>query len=175
MSQKEVVNALRDSAPSKVDTFEVDGVKVLVKPVSSLLIQEVVSHIKDPEIPLSPNPDKEGRMDENPFDPAYVKALREAQTKRANATTDTLIMFGLELVDGLPKNDLWLQKLRKLEKMGLLDLTGIDFDDQFDKEFAFKKFIAGTNPMIMEVTRSSGVSKEDIDVATDSFQGNAAQ
>jgi hypothetical protein len=173
MSQKEIVNALKDTT-KKADVFVVEGIEVRTKPVSAMLIQEVTSNIKDPIPPLVPNPDKDGKLEENPFDPVYVAGLREANVKRSKATSDTLIMFGLELVDGLPKDDNWLVKLRKLEKMGLLDLSGIDFEDQFDREFAFKKFIAGTTPLIMEVTRASGVSQADVDAAVDTFPGDEA-
>ena len=111
-------------------------------------------------------------MEENPFDPTYLDALKEAQTRRALATSDTMVMFGLELMDGLPTDEAWLKKLKWLEKTGRLDLTSINFDDPFEKEFAFKKFIAATNPTIMEVTRASGVSQADIDSATSTFQRN---
>jgi hypothetical protein len=86
-----------------------------------------------------------------------------------------MVMFGLDLMDGLPKDETWLKKLKWLEKTNRLDLSNIDFTDPFEKEFAFKKFIAATNPTIMEVTRASGVTQEDIDSATDSFQRNETQ
>ena len=175
MSNKEIVSALKDTHKEKEEVFVVEGVKVRAKAVSAMLIQEVTSHIKDPKPPMFANPDKDGKLEENPFDPAYVAEMRDAIARRSSATSDTLIMFGLDLVDGLPKDDAWLVKLRHLEKMGLLDLSGIDFDDQFEKEFAFKKFVAGTTPLIMEVTKASGVSQEDIDTAVDSFPGNAPQ
>lgn len=174
MSSKEVVKALKDTQKNE-EVFVVEGVKVRAKPVSAMLIQEVTSYVKDPVPPMVANPDKDGKLEENPFDPAYVAEMREAISKRSSATSDTLIMFGLELVDGLPKDDTWLIKLRHLEKMGLLNLSGIDFEDQFEKEFAFKKFVAGTTPLIMEVTKASGVSQEDINVAVESFPGDATQ
>lgn len=171
MAKEDIVDVLKDSQKEK-NIFEVEGVKIKVKPVSALLIQEVTSHIKDPNPPMQPNPDKDGRMEENPFDPVYMDELREATTQRALATSDTMVMFGLELMDGLPKDETWLKKLKWLEKSGRLDLSNIDFNDPFEKDFAFKKFIAATNPTIMEVTRASGVSQADIDSATESFQRN---
>jgi hypothetical protein len=62
--------------------------------------------------------------------------------------------------------------LKWLEKAGRIDLSSINFDDPFEKDFAFKKFIVATNPAIMEVTRASGVTQADIESATDSFQRN---
>lgn len=171
---EEIVKALKESKREK-DIFEVEGVKIRIIPVSALLIQEITSRIKDPRPPLQPNPDKDGRLEENPFDPTYLDELQEVQTKRALATSDTMVMFGLDLVDGLPKDETWLKKLKWLEKTKRLDLSNIDFNDQFEKEFAFKKFVAATNPTIMEVTRASGVTQEDIDSATDSFQRNETQ
>lgn len=172
MAKEDIVDVLKDSQREK-DVIEVEGVKIKVRPVSALLIQEITSRIKDPNPPMQPNPDKDGRMEENPFDPTYLDELKEATTQRALATSDTMVMFGLDLMNGLPKDETWLKKLRWLEKAGRLDLSNIDFDDPFEKEFAFKKFIAATNPTIMEVTRASGVSQADIDIATESFQRNA--
>ncbi len=172
MAKEDIVDVMKESAREK-NVFEVDGVKIEVKPVSALLIQEVTSRIKDPRPPMQPNPDKDGRMEENPFDPTYLDALDEARTQRALATSDVMVMFGLKLVNGLPDDELWLKKLKWLEKAGRLDLSNLNFDDPFEKEFAFKKFISATNPTIMEVTRASGVTQADIDTATDSFPGNS--
>jgi hypothetical protein len=171
MAKENIVDALKESTKEK-DIFEAEGVMIKVRPVSALLIQEITSRIKDPNPPMQPNPDKDGRMEENPFDPTYVDELRETTTRRALATSDTMVMFGLELVDGLPKDETWIKKLKWLEKTGRLDLSDIDFNDPFEKEFAFKKFIAATNPTIMEVTRASGVTQADLDTATESFQRN---
>lgn len=175
MKNSEIVSALKDSESKETNEFCVEGVLVRAKPVSALLIQEVVGRIKDPKPPLVANPDKDGALEPNPFDPAYVEALVEANTRRADATTNTLVMFGLELVDGLPKDDAWLTKLRKLDKMGLIDLSEIDLDDPFERDFIFKKYIAGTNATIMEVSKASGVSQEDVNAAIESFPGDATQ
>lgn len=174
MAKENIVDTLKSVSADK-DIVEVEGVRIKVRPVSALLIQEVTSRIKDPHPPVQPNPDKDNRLEENPFDPAYLDALKDAQTQRSLATSDTMVMFGLELMDGLPQDETWLKKLKWLEKTGRLDLSNLNFDDPFEKDFAFKKFIAATNPTIMEVTRASGVTQSDIDSATDSFQRNTTQ
>ncbi len=175
MAKEDIVSTLKETQREK-NVFEVEGVKIRIRPVSALLIQEVTSRIKDPRPPMQPNPDKDNRLEENPFDPIYLDALSESTTQRALATSDTMVMFGLELVNGhLPEDDKWLKKLKWLEKAGRINLSNIDFNDPFEKEFAFKKFIAATNPTIMEVTRASGVTQEDIDSATDTFQRNTTQ
>ena len=171
MAKEEIVGVLKESQKEK-NVIEVEGVKLRIRPVSALLIQEITSHIKDPRPPIQPNPDKDGRMEENPFDPEYLEAVKVANTQRALATSDTMVMFGLELMNGLPSDETWIKKLKWLEKSGRIDLSNVNFEDPFEKEFAFKKFIAATNPNIMEVTRASGVSQADIDSATDSFQRN---
>jgi hypothetical protein len=171
--EESTVELLKGAKKDKI--FEVEGAKIRVIPVSALLIQEITSQIDDPRPPMQPNLEKDGRMEENPFDPDYLDKLKEAQQKRSQATSDALVMFGLELVDGLPEDETWIKKLRWLEKTGRIDLSYIDFNDPFEKDFAFKKFIAATNPTIMEVTRASGVSQEDIDNATASFQRNTTQ
>jgi hypothetical protein len=64
----EIVKALKESKREK-NVIEVEGVKIKIIPVSALLIQEITSRIKDPRPPVQPNPDKDGRLEENPFDP----------------------------------------------------------------------------------------------------------
>lgn len=171
MAKENTVEIMKEM--DKKDIIEVEGVKIKVCPVSALLIQEVTSKIKDPHVPMQPNPDKDGHMEENPFDPDYLDALREANVQRGLATSDTMVMFGLKLLGDLPTDETWIKKLKWLEKTGHLDLSYIDFNDPFEKEYAFKKFLAATNPTIMEVTRASGVTQQDIDDATDSFPSNS--
>ena len=145
------------------------GYRARINPVGASLIDEVVARVKDPVVPMFYNEDK-GREEENPLDPNYVEALQTAQHKRAMAAMDTLILFGLDLIDGLPDERDWLQKLKYLERRGHFDLSEYDLDDEFDLEFVFKKYIAcGTQDLIM-LGEHAGLNRKDVEEASKSFK-----
>lgn len=147
-----------------------DGVIVRVTPVSAALIDEVSSRIKDPPIPTYFN-DEKGRDEPNPADPKYLEALQGAQRQRGVAAIDAMVMFGIELENGLPKDDKWLGKLQWLEKRGTLDLSQYDLEDPVEKEFVYKRFVACGGEILDAVTKASGISGEDIVRAEASFRG----
>jgi len=117
------------------------GVVVKLQPVSASLIEDIRNAIKMPPVPTVWIEAKD-REEENPNDPRYVEAVQETESKRAVATLDALVTFGVELVNGLPENDSWIKKLKRLERMSGLDLTGFDLDDDFDLEFLYKRYVA---------------------------------
>lgn len=137
------------------------GIKARILPVSASLIEEVTSRIPDPEIPMYYNDNKE-REEPNPSDPKYVVGLAKATKVRGQAAMDAMIMFGLELVDPVPSDTKWIWKLKR---------TGIEFDtnDEFEKEFAYKKYVACGNKDMMEIGRKAGINKEAIDEASKKF------
>jgi len=92
------------------------GVRAKLRPVATTLIDEVASRIKDPEVPMWHNPDKD-RDEPNPNDPKYIAAKEEADRQRGIAVIDAVVMFGVELLDGVP-DDGWLGKLQYLETAG---------------------------------------------------------
>lgn len=147
-----------------------NGVKVRINPVGAALISDVTSRIKDPDVPVVFIKDKE-REEPNPNDPIYLRGIEEANQQRAIAMIDTLVMFGVELLEGIPDDDEWLKKLRFMEKRGMLDLSGYDLDDPFDREFLYKRYVLVDNTVIELVTQMSGLSAEDIKRAEDSFPG----
>lgn len=145
------------------------GIRVRVLPVSAALITDVSTRIKDPEIPVVYIQEKD-RSEPNPADPVYLQKMKEAENKRGSVTIDTMVMFGVELVDGVPEDNGWLDKLRFAERRGLLDLTEYDLNDPIDKEFLFKRYYLGDNGVIALVTKASGLSAEEVDNAEKSFQ-----
>jgi hypothetical protein len=156
---------------------EGDGVEVLtlstgyrgrIVPVGASLIDEIVARVKVPEVPTFFNEEK-GREEENPTDPKYLKELQEAQQKRVKFSLDAMVMFGLELEDGLPENDRWLQKLKYMEKIGALDLSDYDLDDPFEKEFVFKRYIAVGTVDLVAIGRKAGLSPAAVEEAAKSF------
>lgn len=147
------------------------GVKALIMPVSASLISEVTGSVKTPVVPIWHNEDK-GRDEPNPSDPAYMEALEDMERERGMAAIDAMIMFGVELVDGLPQDDGWLKKLKYLEKRGRLVLEGYDLNDSMDLEFLYKRYIAVDSSVLEMITEASGVSPEEIDLAESSFPGS---
>lgn len=148
-----------------------DGHRARLAPVSAALIEEVTSRIKDPE-PPTVYIEEVGREEPNPDDPKYRRELEEVGRKRGIAAMDAMVMFGVELLDGLPESDGWLKKLQKMEKMGHIDLSGYDTDDELDKEFLYKRFIVVDGSVITRISELSGMTGEEIERAESSFPGN---
>lgn len=117
------------------------GVVVELHPVSSSLVEEMKAAIEMPPVPVVWIEEKE-REEENPNDPRYIEAVEEVQRKRADSIFDALCTFGVELVDGLPEDDVWLKKLKLLERRGALNLSGFNLEDEFDLEFLYKRYVA---------------------------------
>ena len=78
----------------------------------------------------------------------------------------------MELVDPLPEGDGWLKRLKLLERRGGLDLSGYDLDDEIDREFLYKKFVAVGSEDLAEIGKLSGISREAVRAAEDSFPGD---
>jgi len=145
------------------------GVRVRIRPVSGWLIDDVMTRIKDPRVPTWYNPDRE-REEDNPNDPQYLADMREASGRRIDAMLDTIVLFGMELVDGMPEDDTWFRKLQRLEKLGHIDLSAYDMDDPVDKEFVYKRRFAISNAHDLLIVRErSSVTEEDVANATNSF------
>lgn len=148
-----------------------DGNKARLVPVAASLIDDVMSLVKDPKVPMWHNPDKD-RDEPNPSDPDYLQAYADQQHKRGLVAMDAMLMFGMELVDGLPKSAEWLRKLRTMAQRGLLDLSSYDLDDPVDQEFLYKRYVAGSSGVVAKISELSGVSPEAVAEAESSFQSN---
>lgn len=159
----------QNSEQQHSDTFTLDcGVRVRLRPIPAAVIDEVTSRIPQPDIPKWYNEEYK-REESNPSDPGYIKALEEYDRKRGSAMIDACVMFGLDLVDGLPADDKWLDRLKFMQKMGLMDLSRFDLADPIEKEYVFKRYEVATIGMIMAVQNRSSVSPEEIERARRSF------
>lgn len=145
------------------------GVRAILHSVSASLMQEVTSRIKEPKVPIIFN-DEKGRKEEDPFDETYLQELAEVQHKRARASLDAMALFGIELVDGLPEDNKWIKKLQQLERLGYLDLSEFNLEDELDQEFVFKRYIALGSADLVRIGRMTGIRQEDIETAEDTFQ-----
>jgi len=158
--------------PSDSIVFLSTGIRARIKPVPASLLDKVSSYIPDPE---PPKQDIKGREEVNPFDPEYLRLKNDALTERGRATTEAMVMFGIELVDPIPPNEEWLPPLRFLEKRGRLELKEWNIDDDVERELLYKLFVAVANVDIMLVSQASGVSPEEVEQAMRGFLGSEAQ
>ncbi len=144
------------------------GVKVRLRPVSPSLIADISSSVKYPNVPRIVTED--GRELENPNHPDYIRACEEVDNQRAGRVLEAIVMFAFDLVDGVP-DDGWDKKVRLMERMGSIDLKGLDLDDPVDREFAYKKYIAIGNEDITLAGGMAGIRGEDVAAATETFRG----
>jgi hypothetical protein len=147
------------------------GDEAVLMPVSASLIDAVTSEVKDPKPPMWYNKDAD-REEENFNHPDYIKGLEDAKRRRGIAALDAMVMFGIELVDGVPEDDRWLQKLQFMAKRGMLSLDGYDLSDPLDKEFLYKRFVAVDNDTITLISEISGISGEEVAAVEESFPAN---
>lgn len=150
---------------------EVKGIKVRIEPVPVNLIDDVTSRIKDPDVPTFYNEDKE-REEPNPNDPQYLRDCEEAEMTRNRAAMDAMVLFGIDLVEGLPEDDSWIKKLKYLERLERINLSNYDLDDELDREFLFKRYIVADANIIGLISQASGVSPEEVSRIEDSFPDN---
>lgn len=135
------------------------GVRARIKRVSPSLLAEVTARIKDPSPPVI---EHKGREIENPDHPDYKRALERAAQERGVAAMNAMAMFGVELMDGLPKDTTWISQLKILG-------FNIDENDPVVLEFYYKKHIALGNDDWQLITAASGISQEDISQAENNF------
>lgn len=147
------------------------GVQAIIRPVPAFLVDKMISEIKAPKPPKQFNENKQ-REEENPFDPAYLEAIDEANRQRGIVTMEAMIMWGIELADGIPPTEEWLPKLEWMAKRSTLELDEYDLDDPLDLEFVYKAFIATSGVDIMLITMKSGMQNEEVELAMRGFRGN---
>jgi len=145
------------------------GVRARIIPVASPLIDEINSRIPDPPVPVQVI---DGQEHANPLHPEYRQGIIDASTKRTTAVLDAFVMFGVELVDGVPEDDGWIKKIKFMEKRGAIDLSCYNMKDPLDREFVYKRFVAVSSKDITLIGVASGVLSVDIDRAMESFQGD---
>jgi hypothetical protein len=150
-------------------TILTTGIKARLVPVGASLIDDVVAQVKNPKVPVFFD-EKKGREEENPNDPDYIQACTDATRQRNMAAMDAMILFGMILVDPLPEDNIWLQKLQWLQKRSVLNLDEYNLEDKFDLEFLYKRYIACGTIDLITLGRKAGLNKEDIEEAARSFK-----
>ena len=145
------------------------GIRARFVAVPVGLIEEAKAEIKDPPVPMQ---EVEGKKhpQPNPNHPDYIAGCKEAERLRGQAGLDVLALFGVELEDGVPDNDLWIKKLRFLERKKQLNLSEYDLSDEIDRQFIYVKFVAMGNEDWINLGKFNGIRQEDIEQARDTFR-----
>ena len=126
------------------------GIRAIIRPVSSSLLDSISSNIVEPEIPMFMNEDK-GRQEPNESDPNYLKELQAVTRSKGLAAVDAVVMFGVELVDDLPADGAWLENLQFMETLGHIDLNDYDLENKKTLEYLYKRFVCVTQDDIKEI------------------------
>ena len=144
------------------------GVRVRLGTVSLAAITDAQKRIQQPPIPRTVNQET-GQEEADPQHPDYLAACELANMERADAVMETLALFGIDLIDGLPEDDRWLRRLKLLERRGRLDLAGFDLEDDVDLEFLFTKYVALSLPDWTQLFKSAGVGEGVVTEMMESF------
>lgn len=143
------------------------GARVRVMPVAPALISRAQMAIEFPQVPTFYNSDKD-REEENPNHPGYIAAVASVNEQRGMAALDAMCMFGLELVDGVPEGNDWIQRLKFV-----IPTLEFDEDDPVAREYYYKTLVAVGLTDFTMLARRMGVSAEGVAQAEQSFPGNA--
>ncbi len=171
MSKNPAVEQAKEGTDPFAIRTSLDGVRYQLHPVTPALMDAVTSRIKMPPVPMWYDKEMDREVP-NPNHPDYIAAVEEVNRKRGTAAYDAMVMFGILLPDGLPKDDSWVKKLEYLAKHGILDLSEYDLNDPMDREFLYKRFILSDSSIVNEVGNLSALTAADIKAAGDSFPRN---
>ena len=176
MTKKSVaVIAAEENVEQDAERMLSTGVRVRVNRVPQMLLDAAVHKVEEPQIPMWFDEDR-GREIENPNHPQYLADLARYERDQRLAAVDASILWGIDLLGGLPKDDFWLKKLKYYAKLGHIDLSGYDLEDEFELEFIYKKFVAMAGDDLADLMPEmmSGVTEEDVAKAVETFQGDEA-
>ena len=165
----ETVKEQNNKAQDDIVTLT-SGIRVRLRPVAASLIRDVQNKIKEPLVPMMRHPnasEDEDRFIENPNSPEYLEELRDVQILKEEASTNVMILMGIELLDDIPDKASWLPKLVYLGAVEERE----DVDDM-TLELWYKKYIVADAFVFSELAKKSGVTEELIAQATENFQRN---
>lgn len=150
------------------------GVVFKLKKVPNLLIAEASRRIKMPQPPVVFIEDK-GREEENPNDPTFVAALREAQLQQGMMGVNVYITFGTEL-ESVPDD---VADWRSEEwSDDITEITGVPIPIKGKARYcAWIKYVALSDEDLtnlnMAIARLSGnIPEADVQEAEEAFRDN---
>ena len=147
------------------------GVEVRISRVGQLLIDDAVNRVEEPKVPLVFSEDHQ-RDIENPNHPNYLIDMAAYERRQSQAAIDAAVLWGIELVEGLPEDEEWLRKLVFYSKRGHIDLSEFDLEEEFDQKYLYKRYIALDADELSDLLplMISGVTEEDVQKAASVMQ-----
>lgn len=145
------------------------GHRVRFVPVPHNTLREVQAKIVDPPIPTIPHPEDKTRQIENPMSITYRETLERNKEERLKVVLNALFLFGLELLDPLPADRTWLDKLVLLELINAEEIEGASVLQQ---ELWYKKYVIADASVFDKLYGTLGVSEEAIAQARAAFKSN---
>jgi len=145
------------------------GHRVRFVPVPHNTLREARAKIVDPPIPMIPHPEDKTRQIENPMSVTYRETILHNEEERLKVVLDVLFLFGLELLDPLPADNKWQEKLILL---GLINADEVEGASALQQELWYKKWVISDSTVFEQLYGTLGVSKEAIAQARAAFKSN---
>lgn len=156
-----------------------NGDYVLVRGVSPALVDQVQAMVKDPDVPTFIADD--GSELQNPNDPVYQRALKEASATRDRRALHAIISFGMTLCDEEgnivdPPEDGWEFRLKKVGinwKLEIESITGEieDGDEVLQARREAYLLLVGVSALDMDlIAHIAGAPEDAQKQAEDMFQ-----
>lgn len=142
------------------------GVRLRFKQYNKQLIVAAVNKIELPKVPRWHN-EKKNRWEDNPNDPGYIAAVEDATRRQNLAAMDAMLLFGVELVDGLPKDNSWYIEMQ------LAGIVDKDYNDlsEIEKGFFYRKYIMDDHAWV-ELSKASSISESGVELQEGMFRNN---
>jgi hypothetical protein len=156
------------------------GVILKTKPVSILLLQNVLLRFPQPEIPVIFD-DIRGESIKNPNHPHYVEQVKHNELEKTNAVIDVAAAFGTDVEfapDSMPKleDDVWLDDLAyfgidvadspRARYLAWLKFFAIVNTDDFNKiATSFSVVVEGSEEGVAKAIEENFPSDEERDTA----------
>ena len=152
------------------------GIKLHLKKSPPFVLQQAVSNLEEPKVPMWTNPDK-GREEENPNDPDYRAALLSYHGKAGAAALNALLLFGVEVLH-IPKGVQTIEDTTWSEELAFLNMPVPDDSASRVRKLMWLKTVAlDTDELVQVVSQGlfalQGLSEEDVQQAIDSFRSGA--
>lgn len=146
-----------------------NGVSVRLLPVGAAVIRDAMTAIPEPVVPSVPHPNDPTKFIDNPSDPNYLTAMNEYKNKRDKASTNAMLLMGIELLSEIPPNDEWLPKLIFL---GHITQKEVDEATPLHIELWYKKYMVANGFVYQRLAELMGVTEEMIEASINSFPSN---
>lgn len=150
------------------------GVKVKFSQVPQMMVLRIQEAHPIPEIYKQSVPGRNGQNQvvDNPNHPDYLERKQQAENIRTLKILETMILVGVDLVDGLPKSDAWLRKLETVmnfDKYYTVDDSGVrTMSDDAKKLVYIMNVAAVTGDDFALISRNTGLTEDRVaeDVAS---------